>query len=272
MSRASSLPRLFVGSSTEGLEVAYAIQENLEYYAETTVWPQGVFNPSTSILSELLDSLSRFDFAAFVFSPDDTMRIRQKVYSSVRDNVLFELGLFFGGLGKDRCFYLMPRDEQSLRLPTDLLGVNPLTYLSHRSDGNLVAALGTACNQMRRAFRKGEGQSSYKTMTLQDYIDAWNSPELRQSLENIRAVVLDHYSEEFAAQRADLRRVFAFLDGLSEAVLDEVLDEKKVRDVFERAVISIWPIAATMLAPPNHVDDYWRPLPSLALLYQRWNA
>jgi len=36
-------PRIFVGSATESLDIAYAVQENLEHNAEITVWTQGIF-------------------------------------------------------------------------------------------------------------------------------------------------------------------------------------------------------------------------------------
>jgi hypothetical protein len=65
---------------------------------------------------------------------------------AVRDNVIFELGLFMGRLGKQRCFFVVPRGKQRLRLPTDLLGVTPADY----NDGtaNLRAALGPATTKI----------------------------------------------------------------------------------------------------------------------------
>lgn len=279
MTNARALPRLFVGSSTEGLQIAYAIQENLEFDGETTVWSQGFFTPAGNALNELIEALIRFDFAAFVFSPDDTVHIRGRTHQAIRDNVIFELGLFFGGLGQRRCFFVVPRDQGPMHLPTDLLGATPLTYSSGRSDGNLVAALGAACNKMRRAFRSevnevrraGSIPVRYSQMSFQDYVGLWNGPELSQSRSKIREIALDPYSEEFVAQRADLQRVFAFLDGLSEAVLDHAIDEQQAQTVFRQAVVSVWPIAATMLAPPNHADEWWDPPPKLAELYARWS-
>jgi Predicted nucleotide-binding protein containing TIR-like domain len=147
-------PRVFVGSSVENLDTAYAVQENLDHRADVTVWHQGLFELSITTMEGLVRSLDKFDFAIFVFAPDDTVRIRRTKYNSVRDNVLFELGLFVGRLGRERSFIFMPRDTPDLRLPTDLLGVTPATYRAQRADGNLLAALGPACNAAFRSFTR----------------------------------------------------------------------------------------------------------------------
>ena len=79
-----SLPRpsLFIGSSTEGLAVAHALQELLHHDMDPTVWSQGLFQPTASLLA--------------------------RQYRSVRDNVVFEYGLFVGTLGLERCLLLTP--------------------------------------------------------------------------------------------------------------------------------------------------------------------
>jgi diguanylate cyclase (GGDEF)-like protein len=147
-------PCVFIGSSTEGLEIAYAIQEELEYDCEITVWPQGIFTPSGVTLDDLIHSLHRFDFGIFVFSPDDNITSRGMKFSIVRDNVIFELGMFISRLGRERCFFIVPRKAQTLRIPTDLWGVTPLTYDSNRSDENLRGALGPACNKIRKSIKQ----------------------------------------------------------------------------------------------------------------------
>lgn len=143
--------KVFVGSSTEGLPVAEAIQLGLDHAAEVTIWHQGVFGLSRGTLEELVRASKNFDFAVLVLTPDDLTVHRESVNNSARDNVIFELGLFIGTLGRDRTFIIYPRDNQP-RLPSDLAGVTSLTYRT-RSDNNLRAAVGPACTEIKEVIR-----------------------------------------------------------------------------------------------------------------------
>lgn len=140
--------RIFIGSSVEGLGIAYSIQQNLLHDAETTVWDQGVFELSGTTMESLTKTLSGSDFGIFVFSPDDIIKIRGREYPSVRDNVLFEMGLFIGRLGRDRVFFILP-DGADIHIPTDLLGITPGRYDPNRSDGSMQAATGPVSHQIR---------------------------------------------------------------------------------------------------------------------------
>jgi len=145
-------PKLFIASSSESLAVARAIQEQLERDAEARVWAEGVFEPSRYALSSLNDELSGSDFGIFVFTPDDLSSMRGSKLPAVRDNVLFELGLCMGVLGRERSFIIAPRGD--LRWPTDLLGLTPMGYEHYSESNRLLSALGPACNQIRRQIEK----------------------------------------------------------------------------------------------------------------------
>jgi predicted nucleotide-binding protein len=151
--RKNMRPRIFVGSSTERLEIAYAVQENLDHDAQVTVWTQGIFKLSTTSLDSLIAALDKFDFAIFIFHPDDSTQMRNRTFDTVRDNLIFELGLFIGRFGKDKVFFLIPRTIEKLHLPTDLLGITPGTYDNLREDGNLLASLAPFCNQIRTTLK-----------------------------------------------------------------------------------------------------------------------
>lgn len=142
---------VFIASSVEGLNIAKSVQENLEYKAFTTIWSQAFFELSKSAIDSILDQINDFDFSIFIFSPDDILNIRGVEHSAVRDNVIFELGLFIGHLGKERCFIVQPRDE-NIHIPTDIIGVTPATYDKHHP--NLTAALGIACSQIEQQISK----------------------------------------------------------------------------------------------------------------------
>lgn len=141
-------PRIFIGSSTESMNIAGACNVSLEHSAEVTMWPH-IFELGDSTLDSLVRKANNVDFALFVFAPDDLTIMRNQHKPTVRDNVLFELGLFIGALGKKRCFILKPRGED-LYLPTDLLGINTGDFEPNRQDGDNFSAVNAACIQMTR--------------------------------------------------------------------------------------------------------------------------
>lgn len=142
-------PRVFIGSSVESLSIADGIAENLEYDAEVTIWRSGTFNLSSYALDDLIQKSKNVDFSIFIFSPDDLAVMRSREKYIVRDNVVFELGLFIGSIGKERCYIVKPRGVD-LHFPSDLLGINPTDYDPTRSDNDLVSALNYASTQIKR--------------------------------------------------------------------------------------------------------------------------
>jgi hypothetical protein len=145
-------PSLFIASSTESLDYGYALQKCLSPQVEATVWNQGIFELSRTSLASLTQALERFSYACFLLTPDDVTSLRSSTAPTPRDNVIFELGLFIGRLGPDRCFLILPRTNEPIHLPTDLLGVTVSFFNPRRSDANLEAALGPVSFDLRVAM------------------------------------------------------------------------------------------------------------------------
>jgi hypothetical protein len=143
-------PTVFIGSSTEGLKVAKTIQLLLDRACEVSIWSQGIFGLGEGSLESLVKSLDLFDFAILVLTPDDLIETRGNVKQAPRDNVLLELGLFIGALGRDRSFAVYDRNAK-LHLPSDLAGVTMATYSIHQS-GNLRSSLGAASTLIEDAI------------------------------------------------------------------------------------------------------------------------
>lgn len=143
-------PKVFIGSSSEGLSVAEAIHLGLEYVAECTIWNHGVFTPSQTAIESVVDASISYDFAIIILTPDDFVEKRGRNGVAPRDNMIFELGLFTGALGRARTFMVYCRDA-NIVLPSDLAGITSVTYAS-RSDGNLEAAVGPVCSRIKKAM------------------------------------------------------------------------------------------------------------------------
>jgi len=141
-------PALFIGSSSEGLDLARAVRSLLTDDAEVTLWNEGLFAIGNTFIESLVNAVSHFDFAALVLTADDLTASRQLTALAPRDNVLFELGLFMGRLGRSRTFVIRPGGEH-IKIPSDLAGLTAAIYDWPRTDGNHKAAVGPACDSIR---------------------------------------------------------------------------------------------------------------------------
>jgi predicted nucleotide-binding protein len=124
----NSVPVVFVGSSKEALAEATHVNRSLVRHKLTCrLWTQGVFQLSQTTIEDLVLAAQQCDFAILLLTPDDMTTGKGHRRASPRDNVIFELGLFMGAIGRERTFIVAPRGG-NLKLPTDLLGVTHAQY------------------------------------------------------------------------------------------------------------------------------------------------
>ena len=135
------------------MEIARAVQFQLKDDALVSVWNEGVFGLNQGTLEALVAMLARFDFAVLVITPDDVLVSRETAIQAPRDNVMFELGLFMGRLGRTRTFGVCSNSD-GLKLPSDLAGVTLARFDDADAVKDVTAALGPACFQIRQAIRE----------------------------------------------------------------------------------------------------------------------
>jgi predicted nucleotide-binding protein len=203
-------PSVFIGSSREAMNYVNAIQKALEYYAEVNPWYAGVFTPGNYTMDDLERQLKQNDFAVFICSPDDIIDIRGKTYLITRDNTLFEMGLFWGKLKRERVFYLIPAttpkkrediDIEDYHLLSDLIGLNSLTYqpLSKNDD----AAVSVACHhiiqriQELKSFKDPEIllQEAQRRQRERDVVALFTLKLTKELIESDQSKIYDYLSD-----------------------------------------------------------------------------
>ena len=141
-------PVLFVGCSAEALPIGRAIQSDLEHDPIVVrIWTDDTFKASQYPIESLELELSKVDFAALVLSPDDRVISRNRTSEAPRDNLVFELGMFMGALGRSRTFLIRPHSAD-IKIPTDLSALTALTYQSD-AQGINPTDVSSVCNQLR---------------------------------------------------------------------------------------------------------------------------
>lgn len=118
-------PRIFIGSSSEGLAIAKEVKGFFERDYDVNLWTDNIFKYNDNFLETLMKEANLFDFGLLVFTKDDYTKSRMKSFDTPRDNVIFEYGLFIGKLGKNNAFIIKDED---VKLPSDLIGITHTTF------------------------------------------------------------------------------------------------------------------------------------------------
>jgi len=144
----NEIPHLFIGSSKEALPIARALESALsDGRTAIHVWDKDIFQASDTAIESLEQAIMQSDFAILVLAPDDYVESRDVRQAAPRDNVIFELGLFMGALGRQRTYILTP-PRSVVKKPSDLFGINIIPY-TQETAADLAASIAEACKSIR---------------------------------------------------------------------------------------------------------------------------
>lgn len=140
--------KVFVICSVEALPVARVIVNSFEYdNLNVEIWNQGCFKVASYTIQDLEAAVDDSDFAIAIAHADDITHSREAEWPAPRDNVIFELGLFMGRLGRARAILMEPREE-NVKLPSDLAGITTISYRFSQTENN-QSLMSPACNRLR---------------------------------------------------------------------------------------------------------------------------
>lgn len=155
-------PKIFIGSSKSGYSIAEKVKMNLEHLGDCYLWQDpNVWEPNRSTFDNLLRMVSYFDFGVFVATADDLTLTNDKLVIEPRDNVILEMALFLGAMGRDKSFLLV---EEGIKLPTDFNGIY-MPRFDKKDDNTIAIACNEYANKIEEHYSLGH-LSLYPTTAL----------------------------------------------------------------------------------------------------------
>ena len=165
-------PEIFIASSSEGNAASNAIEAGLKRLGGPSIvvrhW-KTQFQLSKAYIESLEAIVSNCDFGLFVLTADDFLNSRKVNHKAPRDNVIFEMGLFMGALGRSRCFIFVETNKgNEVKVPSDLLGLEKSEFVKPAGD-NWEPVLTRGCRRVLDQVSK-EGKLYRLPENLDDYI------------------------------------------------------------------------------------------------------
>ena len=217
---------IFIGSSKESVQLAHNIASILEKEGCCTkVWDESLFVPSTFTLENLERIAKEVDAAVFVFASDDKLWYRGNEFFTVRDNVLFEAGLFMGSLGITNVCICTSGE---IKISTDLHGF--ITITCDKDSNNLTAELRLWLNNLKSSLQI--------KMFSRSYVD--NHPTLEQRWKYAKEVIIVNYAAT------------SFIS--SNLIASESVYSHKIEDLFERKIHEGTNFKFLLTSPGSYAD------------------
>jgi hypothetical protein len=155
-------PKIFIGSSKAGYDIAEKVKVNLTPIADCFLWQEaGVWETNRSTFDNLLRMASYFDFGIFVATADDLTLTNDNIVIEPRDNVILEMSLFLGAMGRDKSFLLV---EEGIKLPSDFAGIY-MPRFKRTDDTSILNACTEYGNKIEEHYKLGH-LSLYPTTAL----------------------------------------------------------------------------------------------------------
>lgn len=155
-------PKIFFGSSSSGAAIGQKIKSYFEPHADCTFWSDsGVWEPNRSTFDNLIRMAGYFDFGVFVATSDDLTLTNDNIVIEPRDNVILEMALFLGALGRDKAFLFV---EKGIKLPSDFNGIY-MPRFDPSDDSSIEAACIEYITKMKVHYELGH-LSLYPTTAL----------------------------------------------------------------------------------------------------------
>jgi len=155
-------PKIFIGSSTAGYSIAEKLKAHFSKDFDCLLWKEsGVWEAGKSTFDNLLRIANYFDFGLFVATSDDLTVTNDRLVLEPRDNVILEMSLFLGALGRHKSFLLV---EEGVKLPTDFDGIYMPSFV-RKDDDTIKRACGEFINKITEHFHLGH-LSLYPTTAL----------------------------------------------------------------------------------------------------------
>lgn len=155
-------PKIFIGSSTIGVPIAEKVRFHLSGVGDCFLWnDNGIWETNKSTFDNLLKMASYFDFGIFVASADDLTLTNDKMVIEARDNVILEMTLFLGAMGRNKSFLLV---EQGIKLPSDFNGIY-MPRFNNGDDNSITNACKEYSDKIIEHYKMGH-LSLYPTTAL----------------------------------------------------------------------------------------------------------